>query len=591
MLKQIYNKFENQFLFIGVFIVLMAQNISAWNKINSWHLPDSDDVAKVLEVRAWLNGQGFYDLFNHRSNPPIGGEMHWSRLAEMPLALFELILKPIFGDELGEKYAIFIVPLLLGAVFILIAGAIVEKLTLKKSAKYVAAIIILLCSNILFSFWPGRVDHHGLQLICLFLMLYGFFDASKKGGMIAGFALAASLTIGFEALPIQIFMMIWLVMLWFLKNPMRDAQILNFCFALAVGIIIGFFINVAPQNYSVGENDRLSIAQVLPIIFGAISFGLLILYGKNFGIGKRFFALLLIGIGVLAIGTQFPILLKPLYWQVSPILHKLWLNDVGETFPIYRFPLGLQIALVTFPAFSILAFLAKFFIDLKSKQYANNKIDFENWFLLGGLLIFATCLMCFFQVRLTGQATAFALLLSASIITILLNEKTLKYALIAAIILNPILPNNIEKLVAKINAPKQGRLSFGEAVRCRASQDFAHLAQLPKGLVLSNINLGAEILLMTQHDVLTTHFHRDTGKNLSVDIFLSKPDDAFAKLKNAKINYIAFCNRAPEMGNMARYKPDSLVAAIVTSKEINYISEIKPITKSDIRVFKVDNEQ
>lgn len=590
MLKKLFAKFENYLLFIGVFIVLIAQNINAWNKINSWHLPDSDDVAKVLQVRAWLNGQGFYDLFNHRSNPPLGGEMHWSRLSEMPLALFELILKPIFGNELGEKYAVFIVPLLLGAVFTLISGEIVKKLTNKLSAKYIAAILILICSNILFSFWPGRVDHHGLQLICLFLMVYGFFDVSKKGGIISGFALAASLTIGFEALPIQIFMIIWLVAIWFFKNSKRDAQILNFCFSLALGIIIGFFINVAPNDYALAQNDRLSIAQLLPIIFGAISFGLLIKLGNNFGFLKRFFGLIIIGFGVLLIGSQFPILLKPLYWQVSPLLHKLWLSDVGETFPIYRFPIGLQIALVTFPLFSILAFLIKFAFDIKSKIYAKNRILFENWLLLGLLLLFSTFLMCFFQVRLTGQATAFSLLTSAAILSLLLNKNSLSFGLALALILNPIIPNYIEKIYAKISAPKKGRLSFGEAVKCRSKQDFAHLAQLPKGLVLSNINLGAEILLMTNHDVVTTHFHRDTGKNLAYDIFLSKPVPAFEKIRMAKINYIAFCNRAPEVGNMARYKQDSLIAAIVKMEEIDYLDEIKPITKSDIRVFKVNNE-
>ncbi|MBN8649036.1 MAG: hypothetical protein J0L55_13870 [Caulobacterales bacterium] len=588
MLKKIIQNHEYKFLYLGALLILLMQNINAWDKIKSWHLPDSDDVAKVLQVRAWLNGQGFYDLFNHRSNPPFGGEMHWSRLAEMPLALFELMLKPFFGNELGEKLAIYIVPLLLGAVFIIIGAIIVKKLTNSEMGKYIAAVIILCCSNVLFSFWPGRVDHHGLQLICLFLMFLGFIMPNKFGGMIAGIALAASLTIGFEALPIQILMMAWVIIVWLLNNKDRNNQLVYFCFTLAIFIIIGFFINVAPENFAKADNDRLSIAQVLPILFGAISFGLLINFGENFSFFKKLFCLSVIGIGVLIIGAQFPILLKPLYWQVTPLLHKLWLSDVGETFPIYRFPIGLQISLITFPLFSIIAFLIKFGFDLKNKEFSKNRVNFENWILLGGLLIFSTLLICIFQVRLTGQATSFALLVSGAIITLLINTKNLSFGLMAALFINPIIPNHIEKLVAKLNAPKQGRLSFGEAVKCRSMNDFAHLAKLEKGLVISNINLGAEILLMTNHDVLTTHFHRDTGKNLAYDIFLSPPDVAKIKLQNAKIDYIAFCNRAPEMGNMARYAPNGLVGHVVKNKLPNYLEEILPASKSDIRVYRIN---
>ena len=52
-------------------------------------LPDSDDVARVMEVRNWIDGQGFYDMLLHRANPPIGAQLHWSRLSDLPLASVE----------------------------------------------------------------------------------------------------------------------------------------------------------------------------------------------------------------------------------------------------------------------------------------------------------------------------------------------------------------------------------------------------------------------------------------------------------------------------------------------------------------------
>ncbi len=95
---------------------------SSWKKVLVWTLPDNDDIMRVLQVRAWLNGQGFYDLVNHRLNPPNGGDIHWSRLADIPLAIGNLILRPFFGVNMAEKIATFIIPLLLAAVFAYVVG-------------------------------------------------------------------------------------------------------------------------------------------------------------------------------------------------------------------------------------------------------------------------------------------------------------------------------------------------------------------------------------------------------------------------------------------------------------------------------------
>src|SRR3954451_16408170 len=48
---------------------------------------DTDDAMRMVQVRALLDGQGWYDLTAWRMAPPNGASMHWSRVVDVPLAL------------------------------------------------------------------------------------------------------------------------------------------------------------------------------------------------------------------------------------------------------------------------------------------------------------------------------------------------------------------------------------------------------------------------------------------------------------------------------------------------------------------------
>ena len=38
------------------------------------------------QVRDWMAGQSWFDVVQHRLNPPLGVDMHWSRLVDAPIA-------------------------------------------------------------------------------------------------------------------------------------------------------------------------------------------------------------------------------------------------------------------------------------------------------------------------------------------------------------------------------------------------------------------------------------------------------------------------------------------------------------------------
>ena len=49
-------------------------------------LPDPDDYTYLSQTLDWLQGQGWFDSIQHRMNPPSGVSIHYTRLAELPIA-------------------------------------------------------------------------------------------------------------------------------------------------------------------------------------------------------------------------------------------------------------------------------------------------------------------------------------------------------------------------------------------------------------------------------------------------------------------------------------------------------------------------
>src|SRR5918998_5633310 len=74
-----------------------------WNGINAFALGDTDDNMRMMQVRGLLAGQDWYDLRQHRLNPPFGADIHWSRLVDLPMAAIKLALAPLIGAAPAEK--------------------------------------------------------------------------------------------------------------------------------------------------------------------------------------------------------------------------------------------------------------------------------------------------------------------------------------------------------------------------------------------------------------------------------------------------------------------------------------------------------
>src|ERR1044072_2820453 len=77
--------------------------------IRIFALGDTDDNMRIMQVRALLAGQGWYDLAQHRL---AGSNIHWSRLVALPIAGLKLMFTPVFGGRTAEQIAVAVAPLI-----------------------------------------------------------------------------------------------------------------------------------------------------------------------------------------------------------------------------------------------------------------------------------------------------------------------------------------------------------------------------------------------------------------------------------------------------------------------------------------------
>lgn len=164
----------------GVLVAISLLNVGNHPLIPDLPFQDSDDVMRMLQVLAWRDGGGWYDLTQYRINPPAGLAMHWARPPDLPL-LGTLVLSELWlGRADAIRFTATLVPALLALAYFAAFVWAAQPLT-GRAASPQAGLIALTASLPLLVFNAGRIDHHGWQLI-LALMMAGALLRLAAGG-------------------------------------------------------------------------------------------------------------------------------------------------------------------------------------------------------------------------------------------------------------------------------------------------------------------------------------------------------------------------------------------------------------------------
>ncbi|NTU76451.1 MAG: hypothetical protein HGA90_01305, partial [Alphaproteobacteria bacterium] len=243
------------------------------SQILAGHLPDSDDYMVLAQVSDWLKVQGWFDLTQHRLNPPEGVPMAFERLTQLPVAVLTLLFQPLLGFKEALWAAPIVWPLALLALFlhVLVRGA---KGYVEKGAERLTAFVALFATYLLYQFAPGHIDHHGMTALFV-AFAYGLgarmtaAPQDKRYAIGAGIILALGLGTALEILPYLLLFAAWLG-LWSVAKG-RQAALQGALFALTLYFVSALILALTRPFAEWFTPDALRFSIVYVSLTGGIA--------------------------------------------------------------------------------------------------------------------------------------------------------------------------------------------------------------------------------------------------------------------------------------------------------------------------------
>ena len=479
-----------------------------WGQIRGFALGDTDDNLRMAQVRALLNGQGWYDLVQHRLDPAHGGaNIHWSRLVDLPLAGLMLLLRPLLGVADAERWAAAIAPLL--ALLPMLFGlALIARRLVDERAVPLVLVTIVFAGSATGMVQPLRIDHHGWQLAFLALGLAGLADPSRRrGGITTGLAAAASLAIGLEMLIYIALMGTAQVLFWVIDRDQR-ARLIAYAVSVSGGTAAAFLLFASNAN-------RLAVCDALsPVWLGdALVAGVLMAALAMLRV-ERWTVRLALAAGAGLVIAAFHALASPQCLTrlegVSPETTALWLSHVREARPIYRHGAETAALMLSLPiaglfGYGLLAWRARGNRDLLRRTIA---------VAVPGL---TALVLLFWQTR-TGPAAQMMAVPGAIAIAFILaplafNSKSallrIPGTVLAVLVgLGAIVPFVTAQLPGKPRTAAQKKVDLANRT-CPSLRALAPVARQPQGVIFTFVDLGPRIISVTKHDAIAGPYHRN----------------------------------------------------------------------------------
>ncbi|MEO5773491.1 MAG: AcrB/AcrD/AcrF family protein [Sphingomicrobium sp.] len=524
-LEEAYDRVERYVLAIAedrwrLLVVLFWLIISAyflferWRGIQAFGLGDTDDNMRMMEVRAWLHGQGWFDLRQYRLNPPAGANIHWSRLVDLPIAGLIVTLRPLLGGVMAEKVAVTVAPLLPLLLLLFSLSQIVRRLV--HPLAYVAVFgAILAAGSNNNMFMPLRIDHHGWQLALLALGMAGIADPKRaRGGLVLGLASALSLTIGLEMIIYLALGGVAMVLFWVADADERE-RLSAYAVALGGVTAFGFLVFTSYAN-RLPVCDALSPVWLSDALIGsALMFGLARLKVASWKVRLP----LALAAGLIV--ASFHALAWPNCLQrlegVSPEVEQLWLSHVREARSIFRYDWRTAATTVALPLTGLIGWALLIWARRRDAEMLRRVLAIAVPALTAVLLLG-------WQTRTGPAAQMLAVPGAAAIVAVLLpfllrvrqwEVKAALFGLLVVIGLGGVTPLVLGQLPKKPATKRD--IAIGRANRlCNSMAGLRAVAMQPKGLVFTFVDLGPRLIAVTHHDAIAGPYHRNGQQILDI---------------------------------------------------------------------------
>jgi hypothetical protein len=511
-----------------------------WLEIRYFGLGDTDDNMRIMQVRALLNGQGWFDLRQYRLNPPYGANIHWSRLVDLPIAGLILALRPFLGGAGAERWAVAIAPLL-PYLLLLFSLSLTARRLIDPRAYPLAMLTLFFAGSTNGMFMPLRIDHHGWQLALLSLSIAAIADPKRvRGGLTLGLSTALSLAIGLEMLIYLAIAGAVMVLFWIHDVDERE-RLRDYGVALGGGTAIAFLLFASNDNRQ-AVCDALSPVWLSDMLVGgAAAYVLAWLSPADW---KRRLALAAVaGVAVAAFhGLMWPHCLQRLE-GVSPEVEQLWLSHVKEARPFYLHGWRIASLIMALPVTGAVGWLLLTWLRRKDPELLRRTAGAA----LPGL---AATLLLFWQTR-TGPAAQMMAVTGAAalgwfLVPMAWNSRFSSLRVAGAVVALVVGAGAAVPFVFNFipEAPPTPReQAIGKANRLCASMWGIHpVAIQPRGVVMTFVDLGPRLITLTPHDAITGPYHRNGAQIADVMHFWrGDADQAHRLAQKYHANYVLSC--------------------------------------------------
>lgn len=551
----------------------------------------TDDAMRLVQVRDWIGGQGWFDLFQYRLDPP-GASMHWSRVVDVPLAALILLLRPLIGTHGAETVTLVVWPALMLAAALALVAAIARQMSNGvANAQITAVVLAVLAAPALIHFRPGAIDHHNAQIVLLLavVLLASQIEQSAVKAALAGLAASLSLAIGVEMLPAiaAIGLAVAGLLVW--RGASVSRQVGAFGAGLAASSLLLAPALLPLPSLAQPVCDAFGGPVLMLVAGGGISLMIMAGIDRYHSTLRLRLRLATGAASAIVLGgaflSQFAGCIASPYAQVDPLVTSFWLDKVVETMSLATMLQLTPQKVLGFHGFPVMT------MGFASAALMRcNPLARFRW-ILGIMTLAALIGLSVWEMRGAAAAAMVAAPIFAASLAVLWPALAAgRNLVLLALALSPAsfaaLGLSAKPLIDLIFKP-QMTIAERDASTCRSVSDVASMTQLPKGRVMAPIDLGPLILVDTDHAVFAAPYHRNNDGNVAMlKLMLAPLPTARQILSDRRVDYVVICSTAPEQ-DLVKLAPDGLAARLGRGETPDFLERLDLDPTHKISVWRV----